>query len=236
MIRLFSSRKGHYFLIGNKAVVFGNRHLTWEDITSTLPFPVHRLRQVHSDRALEQPSQEPLPEADGHWAETHPLGLAVYTADCAPVLVVHPTLPKMAAFHCGWRGVAAQLLSKNLPRFEESLKVRQEMLGFIGAHILWDSFEVEPGVGEKILQGLPGPERKERFVRTWGDKWLVDLRGILKQQALSQGLRISGEIYQDTFVSSRYHSARRGPGTTERQWSVVLQGEGLDVLVPQLMA
>src|SRR5690606_41652009 len=60
----------------------------------------------------EQPQENP-PEADAHWISGSNVGLSIYTADCAPLMIVHRDRDKVAAFHCGWRGVAAKLLEKN---------------------------------------------------------------------------------------------------------------------------
>ena len=194
------------------------------------------MKQVHSNRGYPQP-QSQLTEGDAHWITGTQVGLSVYTADCVPLLFLHPQLNKVAAFHCGWRGVAQRLIEKNLPLFEPDPDLRSQLMGFVGAHIRWESFEVDKDVGLQILEALPDARIKMRFVRERGPKWLVDLRGILREQVQSQGLRIAGEVHHDTFLSTRYYSARRQ--SKERQWSLVLTAstpEEIETLVPRLMS
>lgn len=239
MPKMFTTRKGHYFLLNNKAVVFGNKFLGWSDIESALPFAVYQLKQIHSDKGAEQPQDRP-PEADAHWIYGTRVGLGIYTADCAPLILVHPQEDKVAAFHCGWRGVAGGLLEKNLSAFEPAESQRKSLHCFIGPHILWESFEVDKDVGQTILKAVPASVRKTQFVREKGErKWLIDLRGILKAQIQSQGLRLAGEIHHDTFLSNRYHSARRKCQPSDRQWSLALVADTaheMEVLVAKLMA
>lgn len=238
MYKVFTTHKGHYFLIKNKAVIFGNKHLTWSNIKEAVPFPIYQMKQVHSDIGVEQPQENP-PEADAHWISGSNVGLSIYTADCAPLMIVHRDRDKVAAFHCGWRGVAAKLLEKNLAAFEPDPVVRKSLLCFLGPHILWDSFEVEKEVGVKILGGAPTSTDIKKFIREKDDlKWLIDLTGVLKAQIQSQGLRLAGEVRHDTFLSSRYHSARRKCQPTDRQWSLVLIADSpheMEVLVAKLM-
>jgi YfiH family protein len=65
-------------------------------------------RQVHSNRVVEATVGRDPCEADGLWTDSNGLALAVVTADCVPILLVHDGGP-VAAVHAGWRGVAEQI-------------------------------------------------------------------------------------------------------------------------------
>jgi YfiH family protein len=67
-------------------------------------------RQVHgAELAFHDAASAGTPEVDGHViAEPGPVGL-VYTADCLPVALAGPG--GAAILHCGWRGLAAGIVS-----------------------------------------------------------------------------------------------------------------------------
>ena len=51
-----------------------------------------------------------VPDADALVTETPDVWLAVYAADCVPLLVVDPERPAVGALHAGWRGAAAGIV------------------------------------------------------------------------------------------------------------------------------
>jgi YfiH family protein len=70
-------------------------------------------RQVHSaELAFHDAPTGEAPVADGHVIQRPgPIGL-VYTADCLPVAVAGPG--GVAILHCGWRGMAAGIVSRGV--------------------------------------------------------------------------------------------------------------------------
>ena len=51
-----------------------------------------------------------VPDVDALVTETPDVWLAVYAADCVPLLVVDPERPAVGALHAGWRGAAAGIV------------------------------------------------------------------------------------------------------------------------------
>jgi YfiH family protein len=64
--------------------------------------------QVHGTRLIDQPCDEPLPEADGHVVREPGPAPMVLAADCLPVALHGPG--GLAMVHAGWRGLAGGIL------------------------------------------------------------------------------------------------------------------------------
>lgn len=64
--------------------------------------------QIHGTRLLRQPSDESLPEADGHVVTEAGLAPMVLAADCLPIALYGPG--GLAMVHAGWRGLAGGIV------------------------------------------------------------------------------------------------------------------------------
>src|SRR5205823_9098948 len=58
----------------------------------------------------------PIPGVDALVTADPGLWLAIYAADCVPVLVLDTATPAIAAVHAGWRGTAAGVVPAALDR------------------------------------------------------------------------------------------------------------------------
>jgi YfiH family protein len=65
-------------------------------------------RQVHGTRLLRHPSDEAMPEADGHIVTAAGSAPLVFVADCLPVALRGPG--GLAMVHAGWRGLAGGIV------------------------------------------------------------------------------------------------------------------------------
>ncbi len=124
------------------------------------------LRQVHGAAVVPPDHPAPVPEADA-WAGAPEPGvlLGVRTADCVPVIAVHPPTRRVAVIHAGWRGTAAGVVSAAVG----ALGVPPgELLAAVGPAIGACCYEV----GEEVVEALGrGPWARRR-----GERWFVDLR------------------------------------------------------------
>jgi polyphenol oxidase len=138
--------------------------------------------QVHkADLAVHEGPQEPSPyaepgtaleEVDGHVVRRPGLAPLVLTADCLPVAVAGPG--GVAMLHCGWRGLAAGIVSRGALAVEASAAA-------IGPGIGRCCYEVGPEVlgtfgdlGEGIADGrmLDLPEVARRLLARAGIDWV----------------------------------------------------------------
>lgn len=87
-----------------------------EPLASALGLPVERIAMAHQVHGAElvfhgTDGEKPA-EADGHViSDPGPIGL-VFTADCLPVAVAGPN--GVAILHCGWRGLAAGIVTRGV--------------------------------------------------------------------------------------------------------------------------
>ncbi|HEX6688542.1 MAG TPA: polyphenol oxidase family protein [Solirubrobacterales bacterium] len=126
-------------------------------------------RQVHSaELAFHDAPTAEVRVADGHVIQRPgPIGL-VYTADCLPVAVAGPG--GVAILHCGWRGLAAGIVSRGA----EAVGATHAAVGpGIGPCCYEVGDEVSTafaGLGDGIAQGrmLDLPEVTRRLLRRAG--------------------------------------------------------------------
>jgi YfiH family protein len=105
-------------------------------LRDTLGLPVARLRQVHGATVLRLPADPRLwdpflepepadrPAGDAIIAAIPGVTLAVAVADCLPVLIADLEHRAVAAVHCGWRGLAAEVLAATMHRMSDELGTR----------------------------------------------------------------------------------------------------------------
>ncbi|KAB8308578.1 peptidoglycan editing factor PgeF [Rahnella contaminans] len=78
-------------------------------------------KQVHGTHIVDvvQPGQD-CGEADGFITSTPGILLAVFTADCLPVIFCRKDGKQVAAIHAGWRGLIDGILEKMAERINEN--------------------------------------------------------------------------------------------------------------------
>ena len=167
------------------------------------------------------PIGEPAPwdEADGYVTNEKGLPLAVFTADCTPLLMQDPVAGIIAAVHCGWRSAVADI-EKNAVEAMISLGARPgDIRAAIGPGIRRCCFQTGPEVPQAVERllggetaGLYGPDEGEK------GKFRVDLPGAVHRRLLQLGLQeenidelgVCTMCHPDRFWSHRSMGAARG--------------------------
>ncbi|RPJ85595.1 MAG: peptidoglycan editing factor PgeF [Acidobacteria bacterium] len=117
------------------------------------PEQVVQLKQVHSDRVIKIDSSydhgaKPQ-QADGIQLARAGFFAVIKTADCAPIIAVHPKSRSICALHAGWRGTRDRITRKALTRFlADTGASPEELLVAIGPSIRRCCYEV----GEEVLE------------------------------------------------------------------------------------
>ena len=153
-------------------------------------------RQVHGARihaaapADARRITEPAEiEADGYVTNHPGLALAVYVADCAPLLLCEPEAGVVAAVHCGWRCVAADIVGNALSVMASLGAVPGRVRAAVGPCIRRCCFQTGPEV----------PEALDRMLDTGADglfapdpaapgKFLTDLPGAVLRRLTELGV------------------------------------------------
>ena len=161
------------------------------------PAALVKNHQVHGDRiryatwsnrcaCLADPGTA---EADGLITDRPEVCLAVFTADCIPVLLYDPVRRAIAAVHAGWRGTALGIAARAVERMAGSFGSRPEdILAAVGPGISQCCFETHRDVPDGLRAGLG--DDAAPFIRPLpgGEKFLVDLKGANRRWLLRAGL------------------------------------------------
>lgn len=135
-------------------------------------------RQVHSARVL--PARPgPCGEGDALWSREAALALAVFTADCVPVVLAGDGV--VAAVHAGWRGIAGGVVAAAVAALGAE---PGRLTAWIGPAIGACCYEVGREVAARVVAAagpevaVPGP----------GDKPHLDLSAAVRRQLARAGV------------------------------------------------
>ncbi len=122
-------------------------------------------QQVHGSEIHEATSGgHHAIEADALISRQPGLAVGVFTADCVPILVVDPKYREVAAIHCGWKGVLANLTEKTITQLVQGDDSRRSsLLVWIGAAIRCESYDVGPEVALQFDESVYKPNNFGKF-------------------------------------------------------------------------
>lgn len=184
-------------------------------------------RQVHGSqvRVARREDAHPIDQpagwdgADGYVTDVPGLTLAVFTADCTPLLMQDPDAGVAAAVHCGWRSTVADI-EKNAVEAMVSLGARPDRIrAAIGPGIRQCCFQTGPEVPAAI-DALLGGDGAGLYVpdEAAAGKYRVDLPGTVRRRLTQLGLLeenidelgVCTMCRPDLFWSHRAMGAARG--------------------------
>lgn len=184
-------------------------------------------RQVHGNRVVivEEADKRPpcidIPEkyqADGFVTDRKNVPLAIFTADCVPLLLQDRKAGVIGAVHCGWRSTAADIEKNALEAMISLGAAPERITAAIGPAIEKECFEVGREVVD-AMEALAGEDALS-FVskKEMPGKYLMDLKGIVKLRLLQLGVQDkNAEILPactmcepERFWSHRYTGGKRG--------------------------
>ena len=209
----------------------------YEILAQTLNFSVKDVvlsHQIHSDIVRKVTKQDHLgldhhlyPECDALITNDPGTALAIFTADCTPILLWDPQTGAVGAIHAGWRGTAQNIAGKTVDAMVAEFGCRAENIrAAIGPNIGACCFEA----GEEVPQAMIvtfGQESRD-FIRSVGEKFYLDLKRInalALQKAGVKEIEISMDCTMcqpDRFWSHRVHGPGRGS-----QGAIIVCGEGM---------
>jgi YfiH family protein len=179
--------------------------------------------QVHG-RAIASVASEPdsrlrgvssVGRCDGLICGEAGIAIAVWTADCVPVLLWGGSV--VAAVHAGWRGVAADIVGAAVGRFQSEYGVHAaEIRAALGPAISGACYPV----GDEVIAALRELGVPEE---SWREGCHVDLRALLTARLGQLGLPPTAvdTVGGCTVSSPRLASFRRDGAAAGRQWSMI---------------
>ncbi|MDI6716635.1 MAG: peptidoglycan editing factor PgeF [Actinomycetota bacterium] len=155
---------------------------------------------------------ESIPDTDSLVTGQENIPLALFFADCVPVILVEPKRRMIAVVHAGWKGIYKDIISNTLKlmSFDKSLD-KKNLLAFIGPSIGVCCFKA----GTELIRNFSA-----RFNgQDWLQKDRIDLRSLAKRQ-LIENCVLPKNIYacdncctscrKDTFFSYRAEGGKTG--------------------------
>ena len=180
-------------------------------------------RQIHTDIVRVARREEAGKSLDNHdWPECDALitndpgvALAVFTADCTPILLHDPVTGAVGAAHAGWRGTAMGIAAKTVEAMVKEFGCDPANIrAAIGPNISFCCFETDRDVPDAMLAALG--EAAKPYILPNGDKYYVNLKEINAlwlRRAGVQEIEISDACtvcQSDVFWSHRVTRGERG--------------------------
>ncbi|MGH8487365.1 MAG: peptidoglycan editing factor PgeF [Gammaproteobacteria bacterium] len=146
--------------------------------------PPRWLEQQHGARVIDRADADAGPQADGACTSAAGIVCAVLTADCLPVLLCDRDGTRVAALHCGWRGIARGIIEAGIRAMQ---RPPSRLLAWLGPAIGPTVYEV----GEEVREAFTtmSGALAAAFQPTPAGHWTLDLTGaariLLEQHGVS---------------------------------------------------
>ena len=183
-----------------------------------MPGPDKRLwlQQIHSNQVVEfVRDSNQIAKVDGSFTFLKNHACVVMTADCLPVLLTDTQGSFVAALHCGWRGLAGDIIQQCLLQLGPHTKSNEDVIAWLGPAIGPDAFEV----GSDVLAAFP--EQESAFKQKSDNKYLADIFAIASMKLNSLGVT---QVFSSNLCTwsdpQRFFSYRRD-GQTGRMASLI---------------
>lgn len=174
--------------------------------------PAAFLKQVHGSRVLEAAEGGCAGNADVLITGKPGLPIAVFSADCVPLLIYDPDARRLAVVHAGWRGTAQSAARAAVDALVAAGSRSEGLLAAVGPSIGPCCYEVDKPVVARLDAAFPG--RWGAWVRSAGaGKWMLDLWAANEAQLQDAGL--SGDRIDNPRIctgcrTDLFYSYRRG--------------------------
>lgn len=174
------------------------------------------VRQIHGADVLVAERDGRLGEADVLLTERADLPLAIFTADCLPLVIYDPAGRRLAAVHAGWRGTVQSVARAAVDRLVEAGSAPDGLVVAIGPSIGPCCYEVDEPVIERLSAAFPvGWE--QWTISAGPGKWMLDLWQANEDQlaaadvdrAMIENLRLCTACNLDRFFSYRREGSVR---------------------------
>ncbi|WP_309498548.1 peptidoglycan editing factor PgeF [Sulfurovum sp.] len=207
--------------------IVGNRHRLSNLLNSDEPLHYIVANQTHSDRIkiITQKKtkgweslEDAIENCDALITDVKGVILNILTADCVPILLYDKEKEVIAAIHAGWRGTNMHIVSKTVHKMIDVYGCNpQDIIAGIAPSIGRCCYEVGKDVAEHFFDTLKGFTKR-------GEKYMLDLPFINKQQLLATGLKEENIEMSHTCTSchtERFFSYRKEQGCSGRFMSMI---------------
>ena len=178
------------------------------------------VNQIHCDRIIVIDQEDKLygvgnlPKADGIVTNLPNVALAVFTADCAPVILFDEENSIIAVAHAGWRGAALGILSNVIDEMKKlgATKIK----AIIGPMIAQKSYEVSQ---EFLTEFLNEDKNNKRFFinSKKPEHYMFDLPSYVEKKLKDKNILNVQNLNVDTYENEKdFFSYRRSTHRNEK--------------------
>lgn len=191
------------------------------------PDKIVTVYQVHSAKVVtvnEPWARDKAPEADALITDKRGIGLAVLTADCAPILFASKNNKVVAAAHAGWKGALSGIAEETVRHFSHFGVAPADVVAAIGPCIGPQSYEVKEEFRQPFLE--QDKANAQFFSPAKPGHLIFDLPGYIGGRLKMLGVGTVINTRQDTLANegaffSYRRTTLRGEKDYGRQISVI---------------
>jgi len=175
-------------------------------------------------------------DADGLFGDKCNQNLWIYTADCMPIFFADKRTRKVAALHCGRKGLEKKIIKNLVKVFDDLGSSRDDLLVAIGPAISREHYLVDNETLKEFYRKVENKQLKVNLTnaekdfdfcdfRNLKDKRLnqIDLRGFAHRQLLNESIPKTNIDISNlcTYrLKNKFYSWRRSK-TISRQWNFI---------------
>tara|TARA_Y100000589_G_scaffold28874_1_gene24027 strand:+ start:465 stop:1226 length:762 start_codon:yes stop_codon:yes gene_type:complete len=187
------------------------------------------INQIHSNNIAftSELDFQKVINADGLICDKNNQNLWIYTADCMPILFADKYQRRIAAIHCGRRGLEKNIISKAIKNFEIKGSARKDILVAIGPSISGENYLLDKKTFYNFFSSnnLSLCELSDNKINNINDSESIPLDikkyayfKLLMEEVDPNNIDISNKCTYS--LPNEFHSWRRSK-TFKRQWSVI---------------
>lgn len=182
---------------------------------------VARVRAADRGRGARDPATA-IPASDGLISDEPGIALALYFADCLPLLFACPARGAFGVAHAGWRGTIANVAGATVAALRREFGVScDEIIVGLGPCIRACCYEIGEDVAAQLARAVPSePAAAARS----GRRLVGDIAAANRAQLVAAGVRrdaVSDSAICTSCSVERYFSHRAGHGETGRFAAII---------------
>lgn len=180
-----NSNVAHGFIYGEEELLLG------EIARDNKLNKIHSLKQIHSDNVIlleDVDKNKNIVEGDSLVTQIKNEGVAVFTADCVPIIIYEKISGFIAAVHAGWKGTLKEIAVESVRKIKlRSNHDHYEFISAIGPAIGKCCYEVGEDVASQFISKFGDDENY--LIHLENGKSLLDLVNLNKRQLKNEGIK-----------------------------------------------
>ena len=168
------------------------------------------LNQKHSNQVIHFKNEKYVKsklDGDAIVSEVKNIGIAILSADCAPVLFYDPNKKIIGCAHLGWKGALNGIIKNTIKKFNELNSNNNDLIVVVGPCIAKKHYKVKMDFFEKFIS--KDENNKKFFEKINKEEYIFDLRGFINKEISSFNIKNIENIEIDTFSKEEFFYSHR---------------------------